>query len=62
MLSLKSFHLFLIGVAIVLTAGYGTWALLNSSPWYGALSLAVSVLLVIYIGYFVGRSSRIHLE
>jgi succinate dehydrogenase hydrophobic anchor subunit len=61
-LSLKSFHIVFIGSAIVLTAGLGIWGILNDYPKAGSLSLAVGALLVIYVGYFVGRAERTHLN
>ena len=60
-LSLKSFHLVFIAVAIVFAAGFGIWALLNYYPWSGALSLIIGALLVLYGAYFAGRAQRTHL-
>jgi hypothetical protein len=62
MLSLKSFHLVLLGVAIILTAGVGAWGLLDAHKVLGGVSLAAGVLLVVYGGYFAGQAERIHLE
>jgi hypothetical protein len=62
MLTLKSFHLFLIALSIVLTAGVGMWGLLNHYQTLGAVSLALSVLLVAYGAYFAAKAQRIHLE
>lgn len=61
MLSLKSFHLFFILVSIVLAAGFGTWCVKHAFVWTGVLSLAAAVLLVVYEGYFVGKTERTHI-
>jgi hypothetical protein len=62
MLTLKSFHLLLIAISIVLTAGVGMWGLLNQYHVLGVLSLSVGVLLVVYGAYFAAKAQRIHLE
>jgi hypothetical protein len=62
MLSLKSFHLFFVALAIVLTAAFGMWGLLNHYRLLGALSLVVGGLLVVYETYFAAKAERIHLE
>lgn len=62
MMSLRSFHLFFIALSIVLAAGFGMWGLLNHYEVLGALSLAFGVLLVVYGGYFVGKSQAAHLQ
>ena len=61
-LSLKSIHLVFIAIAIVFTAGFGIWGVLNHYPQAGALSLVVGALLVVYEGYFAGRAQRTHLR
>jgi membrane protein implicated in regulation of membrane protease activity len=61
-LSLKSFHLVFVGVAIVFAAGFGIWGLLNYYPWSGTLSLIIGAILVLYGAYFAGRAERIHLR
>jgi hypothetical protein len=62
MLSLKSFHFVFIAVAIVVTAGFGTWGLFNHYRLLGTLSLALSIALVVYEAYFAARSERLPLE
>jgi len=62
MLSLQSFHLFFIAMSIVLTAGVGVWGLFNHYQVLGALSLLLSVLLVVYGAYFAAKAQRVHLE
>jgi len=39
MLSLKSFHVFFIALAIIITAGFGMWGVLNTYRLSGAVSL-----------------------
>jgi hypothetical protein len=62
MLGLNSFHKVLIGLAIMLTAGSGTWGLLHQYEWTGAVLLGSSVLLVGYGAYFAGMAERSHLK
>ena len=38
-LSLKSFHVFFIALAIIITAGLGMWGVLNAHRVFGAWSL-----------------------
>ena len=58
MLSLKSFHLFFVSIAIVLLSGLGTWGLFNHHVRMGIAALIGGGLLVLYEGYFGRRSSR----
>jgi hypothetical protein len=51
-LSLRSFHVVLIWLSIVLASGTGMWGLLNHQVLLGVLSLGVAILLVAYLGYF----------
>ncbi len=61
-LSLRSFHLFLISLSIVLATGTGVWGLINHDLVLGAFSLGLALLLVVYGSYFVGKAERAHLE
>jgi hypothetical protein len=61
-LSLKSFHLVFIAIAIVLTAGFGIWGLLNHYATAGSVSLIVGALLILYGANFAGRAQRTHLR
>jgi hypothetical protein len=58
-LSLRSFHLVLIWLSIVLASGTGTWGLLNHQVLLGVLSLGVAVLLVAYVGYFTREAKTL---
>ncbi|HEY7293025.1 MAG TPA: hypothetical protein VH583_24530 [Vicinamibacterales bacterium] len=62
MLSLRSFHVILIAIAIMLAGGVGVWALTNRSPWLAGCSLVLGVLLIIYGAYFARRSQQVHLD
>jgi hypothetical protein len=59
MLDLKSFHVFLMAVALVLMGGMGVWGLLNGHVMLGAISLVIAVLLLVYGSYFAARTQRI---
>ena len=51
-LSLRSFHIALILVAIVLASGTGAWALFHAQVALGLVSFALAVALIGYIAYF----------
>ncbi len=61
-LSLRSFHLVLISLSIVLASGTGVWGFFNHEIVLGALSLGVALLLVVYGSYFVWKAENVHLE
>jgi hypothetical protein len=61
-LSLKSFHLVLISLSIVLASGTGVWGLFNHDIVLGAVSLGLALLLVVYGSYFVWKAENVHLE
>ena len=52
-LSLRSFHVFLIALSIVLASGFGVWGLFNRYIVLGTLSLGLALLLVVYFSYFM---------
>jgi len=62
MLSLKSFHLFLIALCIIVTAAIGVWGLLDDARLLGGTALAVSGALVVYFAYFGAGAERIRLK
>jgi hypothetical protein len=62
MLSLRAFHTFFVALAIVLSAGVGTWTLTHAHQGVGILFLIIGVLLVLYLGYFAAKAERAHLE
>jgi hypothetical protein len=62
MLSLKSVHIFIIALSIVVTAGFGTWCLFNQYRLLGVLFLVLSAGLVVYEAYFAATAKDVHLE
>jgi len=58
MLSLRSVHVALLFVSIMLLAGFGTWGLKHNYTLAGAISLGVGVLLVLYTAMFAARTER----
>jgi hypothetical protein len=58
-LSLRSFHVVLIWLSIVLASGTGMWGLLNHQVLLGVLSLGVAILLVAYVGYFASKEKAV---
>ncbi len=59
MLNLKSFHLLVAFLGIVIAAGVGTWAVLHQHAVGGTIALAIGVLLIVYVGYFAGKAQSI---
>jgi hypothetical protein len=59
MLDLKSFHMFFIWLAIVVTAGVGVWGLLNGYPVLGVISLVAGVALILYSAMFARHAQRV---
>ena len=53
-MSLKAFHIFFIFSSVVLTAGFGWWAL-GVYFWMGIASLVTTVLLIVYLFWFVTK-------
>ena len=62
MLSLRSFHLFLIALGIILTAAVGVWGFFNREVLMGSISIVLSVALVVYGAYFGAKAEQMHLE
>ncbi len=58
-MSLKAFHIFFICVSILTALGFGYWALKNSSHALGIASLAVGVLLIAYLSWFVHKAKKL---
>src|SRR5262245_49365005 len=58
-LSLRSFHVVLIWLSIVLASGTGMWGLLNHQVLLGVLSLGVAILLVAYLGFFAREAKLV---
>lgn len=65
-MSIKGFHLIFITIAAIFCAGLGVWALFfddqssgSGTKVFGAVSLAASVVLVVYAFYFKRKSKDI---
>ncbi len=65
-MSLKTFHLFFISLAIMVTFFFGTWLFVTVEAGdaalrfsFGALSYAAAVLLVVYGRYFLRKFRHI---
>ena len=58
MLSLRSFHAFFIFASIVLAAGFGVWGLRHDYGLASALSFALGIALIGYLGYVAGKLAR----
>ena len=62
MLSLKSFHIVLIWLAVMLGGGLGAWAAIHHSPWMSLISFTLGALLVVYGAYFAVKTRQTPLE
>lgn len=60
--TLKSFHILLIALAIVLTAGVGAWGVFSGYRLLGTVSLAGGAALIVYWAYFASRAQQMHLR
>ena len=61
-MSLKAFHVFFISISILLSFGFGIWAIWSfqqfgnvSDLWMGLGSFAGSVLLIFYFRWFLRK-------
>jgi hypothetical protein len=64
-MSLKAFHILFIVISVVLTAGFGLWAVRNYGQTRDALifalgagSFVASVLLAVYLVWFVAKTRK----
>ena len=64
-MSLKSFHVFFIVLAILCTVGFALWIFLHSATgqppslrWWGAISGAIGLGLIVYGVWFIVRKAR----
>ena len=55
---LRVFHVFFICASIVLAAGFGVWGLRHDYGLAGALSFALGIALIGYLGYVAGKLAR----
>ena len=57
-MSLKWFHIVFISLSMVLSLGFGLWALFNQQAALGVVSLGGSAALCVYGNYFLGKARR----
>jgi len=65
-MSLKQFHLFFIGIAMMITAGFGYWAFSDFKLTQSLLTLMLSVLsfastigLTVYLFWFIRKAKSL---
>ena len=58
-MSLKWFHIVFISLSMVVSLGFGVWALFNQHVALGLASLGASAGLVVYGNYFVGKTRKL---
>jgi len=64
-MSLKTFHIFVIVLSIVLTLGFGVWCFSSEQPTstenliMGVISLAIGFALVVYGRWFLAKHKDI---
>jgi hypothetical protein len=58
-MSLKWFHLLFISISMLVSLGFGVWALFNQHVVLGVASLAGSAGLCVYGNYFLGKARRL---
>lgn len=59
-MSLKAFHIFFVTVSMILTTGFGVWSILGwmqgiGSLWLGIVSLLITVILSVYLKWFLEK-------
>lgn len=62
MLSLRSFHVFLIAAALTLSAATGAWAFVNARPWLAICGVAAAAVLAVYLVAFVRKSRTLRID
>jgi hypothetical protein len=58
-MSLKWFHIAFITLSMLVSLGFGVWALYNDHVVLGMASLAGSAGLVVYGNYFLGKVRKL---
>ena len=58
-MSLKWFHIVFISLSMLVSLGFGLWALFNQEIALGAAALAASAGLCVYGNYFIGKARRL---
>ena len=63
-MSLKAIHIFFISISILLTFGFGVWALVQAGSSYlllGLLSVVIGILLIVYLIKFLRKLKNVSL-
>jgi hypothetical protein len=58
-MSLKWFHIVFVSLSMVVSLGFGVWALFNQHVVLGIVSLSTSAGLVVYGNYFLGKTRKL---
>jgi hypothetical protein len=58
-MSLKWFHIVFITLSMLVSLGFGVWAVFNQHVTLGVVSLAASAGLVVYANYFMGKARKL---
>jgi hypothetical protein len=58
-MSLKWFHIVFISLSMLVSLGFGVWALFNEHVVLGVASLVASGGLVVYGNYFLGKARKL---
>ena len=58
-MSLKWFHIVFIVLSMLVSLGFGVWAVFNQHMMLGVLSLGASAGLVVYANYFVRKARKL---
>ena len=58
-MSLKWFHIFFIALSMLVSLGFGVWAIFNQHVVLGVASLTGSAALCVYGNYFLGKARRL---
>jgi hypothetical protein len=61
-MSLKAFHIFFITVSVALAVGAAVWALRTANWTVTLLALAAGAGLIVYLGAFRRKASKIGLQ
>lgn len=58
-MSLKAFHLIFVTVLTALAFGCAAWAFAGGNAFFGGISVAVGILVIIYGVYFLKKLKKI---
>jgi hypothetical protein len=58
-MSLKWFHIAFISISMLVSLGFGIWAMFNEHAVLGIAAIAGSGALCVYANYFLGKTRRL---